>query len=63
MYEESEDLIEVMRHLNKHNFPELPVHDSLIVPSSERELTKSTFRTVFEHRFGAEFKFEISSKL
>jgi hypothetical protein len=63
MYEESEGIIEVMRHLNNHNVPALPVHDSLIVPSSARELTETTFRTVFEHRFGVEFKFDVSSKV
>jgi hypothetical protein len=63
MYEESEGIIEVMRHLNNHNVPALPVHDSLIVPSSARELTEATFRTVFEHRFGVEFKFDVSSKV
>ena len=63
MYEESEGIIEVMRHLNNHNVPALPVHDSLIVPSSAREFTEATFRTVFEHRFGVEFKFGVSSKV
>ena len=46
-----------------HNVPALPVHDSLIVPSSARELKETTFRTVFEHRFGVEFKFGVSSKV
>ena len=63
MYEESEGIIKVMRHLNKHNVPALPVHDSLIVQSSARELTETTFRTVFEHRFGVEFKFDVNSKV
>ena len=48
---------------SNHNVPALPVHDSLIVPSSAREFTEATFRTVFEHRFGVEFKFGVSSKV
>jgi hypothetical protein len=52
-FRESEVVLATMEELAfEHNVPALPVHDSLIVPKSAKELATAQLRASFERSFG-----------
>ena len=55
MFHESEAMLEAIETLIEKDVPSLPVHDSLIVPSSRAELAKKKIEEVFQSRFNVPF--------
>jgi hypothetical protein len=51
-FHESEILLRAMQELREqHSLPSLPIHDGLIVPESEREVTKAVLVRAFRDYF------------
>jgi hypothetical protein len=60
MFKESEIILSTMQVLmNEHRVPSMPVHDSIIVPASKRNLAADVLRQTFRKETGAEPKLTI----